>query len=353
MSELAPEHRRWLDSAARLARPYLGTTKGGPLAAALLVDEPHGRVFGRAVTAPDGTGAAALAIAQARGVAGGRTLFTTLAPEPEPVLASGLARVVIGAEDPAQQSSSADLLGQAGIEVIRADHAPSRDLLVPYASRIRRGRPFATLLLAVSRDEMIAHRDGSPVTILGEPARRWARMQRALADAVMIGARTAELDDPRLDVGLKGFEDRAYARVIALGRQPLPPRLNLTEWPSGHPTYILAEEGRGLSVAPPVEVLGVPGRSGRPDLRRAVEMLASRGISALLVEGGAKLTEAMIGAELVDRLLLVQSPNNIGRGGLPATPLGGIEGRLRAAGLVEIESRLLGDDLLRIFEPGL
>jgi diaminohydroxyphosphoribosylaminopyrimidine deaminase / 5-amino-6-(5-phosphoribosylamino)uracil reductase len=260
---------------------------------------------------------------------------------------------VIGADDPADPGAVSRVLEAAGIEVIRIDHAPSQELLAPYASRVLRGRPFTTLLLAISRDGMIANRDGSPVAIMGEPAQRWARLQRAFADAVMIGARTAELDDPRLDVGLKGFEDRAYARVIALGKRPLPPRLNLTDWPSGHPTYVLAEEGREVHIAPPVEVLGVPGRNGRPDLRKAMSLLASRSIAALLVEGGAKLTEAMIGAELVDRLHLVQSSSSIGRDGLPATPLGGIEGRLRAAGFVEIESRLLGEDLLRTFEPAI
>lgn len=353
MNDLAAEDRRWLDSAVRLARPWLGTTRGGPLAAALLVDEPEGRVFGRGVSGADDVTASAAAIAQARGVAGGRTLVTTLEPDPEPVLEAGIARVVIGAlsPDPGLRGQYAEALEQAGVEVARMDHQPSEELLAPYASRINRNRPFVTLRLAISRDGMIANRDGSPVAIMCERARRWAHLQRALSDAVMIGAHTAELDDPRLEVGLKGLEDRAYARVIAVGKRPLPDRLNLTGWVSGHPTYLIAEEGRQIAVEPPVEVLGVPGRNGRPDLRKALAALAAHDVAALLVEGGAKLTEAMISAELVDRLHLIQSPNEIGRAGLPATPLGGIEGRLRAAGLVEVESRLLGEDLLRTFEP--
>lgn len=355
MNNPGDQDRRWLDSAVRLARPHLGTTKGGPLAAALLVDAPEGRVFARAVTTADCISAATAAVAQARGVAAGRTLVTTLEPDPEPVLEAGIARVVVGAlhPDPSRRGQGAVALERAGVEVIRAEHEPSRELLAPFASRILRGRPFVTLRLAMSRDGMIARSDGSPVTIMGKRALRWAHLQRALSDAVMIGARTAELDDPRLEMELKGFGDRTYARVIALGKNPLPPRLKLTGWPSGYPVYVLTEEGRDVESAPPVEVLGIPGRNGRPDLRKALTELASRGIAALLVEGGARFTEAMIAAEVVDRLHLIQSTNEIGRGGLPATPLGRIEGRLHAAGLTEVGSVLLGEDLLRTFEPRL
>lgn len=355
MNGAADHDRRWLDSAVRFARPYLGTTHGNPLAAALVVDTPEGRVLGRAVTTADGVSAATTAVAQARGVAAGRTLVTTLEPDPEPVLEAGIARVVVGAldPDPSRRGQGVGALERAGLEVVRAEHGSSRDLLAPFTSRILRGRPFVTLRLAVSRDGMIARTGGASVTIMGKRAYRWAHLQRALSDAVMIGARTAELDDSRLDVELKGFGDRGYARVVALGKNPLRSKLGLAAQPSGRPVYVLAEEGRDVEFAPPVEVVRVPGRNGRPDLRKALTELASRGVAALLVEGGAKLTEAMIAAELVDRLHLIQSTVEIGRGGLPATPLGRIEGRLHAAGLTEVETMLLGDDQLRTFEPRL
>lgn len=356
MNGAVDQDRRWLDSAVRFARPYLGTTRSDPLAAALVVDAPEGRVLGRAVTATaEGVDVATAAVAQARGVAAGRTLVTTLEPDPGPVLEAGIARVVVGAlhPDPARRGQGAGALERAGVEVVRAEHEPSRELLAPFTSRILRGRPFVTLRLAMSADGMIGRTNGSPVAIMGKRAHRWAQLQRALSDAVMIGARTAALDDPRLDVELKGFADRTYARVVALGKNPLRSRLSLAAQPSGHPVYVLIEEGQDVEFAPPVEVVRVPGRNGRPDLRKALAELASRGVAALLVEGGARLTEAMIAAELVDRLYLIQSTIEIGRGGLPATPLGRIEGRLHAAGLTEVDTMLLGDDLLRTFEPQL
>lgn len=353
MSGLAPEDRRWLDAAVRFARPYLGATGGRPLAAALVVDETTGLVLGRAVTGADGADAVGVALAEAGNSAYGRTLYVTLEPQPEPVIAAGVARVVIGAKDPdpLRRGRAGTALLDAGIEVAAADHAPSAELLESYAKRVGSGLPFVTLRLAVSRDGMIARRDGAPAALMGGQAARWAAMQRALSDAVMIGARTAALDDPRLDVGLRGFENRAHARVIAVGSGHLPARLKLTDWISGHPTFVAAAEGRDLELPPLVELLRVPGRNGRPDLRRALALLAGRNISALLVEGGATLTEGLLAAELVDRFHLIDCAAGIGREGLPATPLGGIEGRLRAAGLVEVSRSEMGGDTLRTFEP--
>jgi diaminohydroxyphosphoribosylaminopyrimidine deaminase/5-amino-6-(5-phosphoribosylamino)uracil reductase len=205
-------------------------------------------------------------------------------------------------------------------------------------------------MIAISRDGMVAHRDGTTATIMCPVSRQWADMQRALCDALMIGARTAELDNPHLDIAINGLQDRAYTRVLLLGSHPLPPGLNLIHGVSGHPTIVFTEQGRELDLPPGIEPIGIEARDGRPDLRQAMAVLAQRSISTLQVEGGARLIEAMLAAELADRIHLIQSPNDLGQPGVPVTPLGSIDGRLRAAGFDEKHARLLGDDMLRTFE---
>lgn len=353
-SPLSPEDRRWLDSAVRYARPYSGTTGGRPLAAALVINEIEGVVVGRAVSSGVQTAEAA-ALEQAGSAAYGRTLYATLEPNPELVIAAGIARVVIGAEHPDDdvRGSFAEALHEAGLEVSVAGQAGSADLFTPYVSRVSRGRPFVTLRLAVSSDGMIGRRDGEPVAIMGERAARWAAMQRVLSDGVMIGAHTAALDDPKLDAGLDGFDDRPFARIVMVGKRPLLERLNITGWISGHPTWLITTGEQAIEAPSFVDVLDVPGRKGRPDIRRTLELVAGRGVGALLVEGGAALTEALVASELVDRFFLIDCARSVGRAGLPATPLGGLEGRLRAVGLAETSRENLGDDVLRVFEPAL
>lgn len=363
MSDVTAQDRRWLDAAARLARPYLGTTAENPTVGAIIIDEDLQLLFGRAVTAKGGRPhAETQAIAEARSSARGRTLYVTLEPcdhwgrtPPcaDAVIQAGIRRVVVGLLDPDPRTAGAGIerLRQAGIDVALAqDHQPSLLLHEGHIARKTRGMPFVTAKLAVSKDGMIGLPDQGNVPITGEEARRWTHMERALSDAVMVGARTAQVDDPQLTVRLKGLEHRSHTRVILAGSRPFDTSLNLIDGVSGYPTMIIAETGRAFEVPPEVQVIEVEGRNGRPNLRKALAALSERGIGRLMVEGGAKLTEALIAAELIDRFHLLTGTTTVGRKGVPATILGGIDGRLRAAGFIEVDRRALGADMLRTFE---
>ena len=353
---------RWLDSAARLARPYLGTTAENPTVGALVVDEERGVILGRAATARGGWPHAEVqALAEARDGARGRTLYTTFEPHSQwgrtppctdAVVQAGIRRVVIGLLDPDPRAAGNGMrvLQESGIDVALVDHMPSRLLHEAHILRGTKGRPFVTAKLAVSRDGMIGLPGAANVSITGEEARRWTETERALSDAVMVGARSAQIDDPDLTVRLAGLEHRSHQRVILVGARAFNPGLNLIARVSGYPTAIIAEEGRSFAVPPAVQVIGVEGKGGRPNLRKALAALSDRGIGRLLVEGGARLTEALIVAELVDRFHLLTGTAELGRKGVPAAMLGSIEGRLRAAGFAEVDRRPLGADMLRTFE---
>lgn len=360
MSEASADDRRWLDAAARLARPYRGTTGAHPTVGALIVDEASQQLVARAATPGGGRPHAEVqALAEAQDLARGRTLYVTLEPTgqrersppaTEAIIESGIARVVVGVLDPALGGAGVGRLRQHGIDVALADHEPSRRQHEDYVLRVTRARPFVTATLAVSRDGMIGFPDQPAPRIVGEAAERWRGMQRALSDAVMVGGRTARIDDPQLAVGLEGLQRRAHARVVLAGSRRLDVKLNLFLGVSGHPTVMIAESGQAAPVPSQVQVIRVAGKNGRPDLRKALAALNERGVGRLLVEGGATLTEALLAAELVDRFYLVCGDVEIGRRGVPATPLGGMDGRLRGAGFVEVDRQPLGANMLRTFE---
>lgn len=365
MSEVSALDRRWLDAAARMAWPYLGTTAENPTVGAIIIDEELQLIFGRAVTAKGGRPhAETQALAEARGSARGRTLYVTLEPcnhwgrtPPctDALIQAGVARVVIGVPDPDPRTAGTGMkrLRQAGIEVALADHQPSRQLHEAHIKRKTRGLPVIAAKLAVSKDGMVGLPDKGNIPITGEDARRWTHMERAMSDAVVVGARTAQIDDPQLTVRLRGLEERTHLRVILAGAGRLDTSLNLIDGVSGYPTAIIAQEGRNFDLPPGVQVIGVEGKNGRPNLRRAFAALAERGIGRVLVEGGARLTEALVAAELIDRFHLLTGTTIVGRKGVPATILGSIDGRLRAAGFAEVDRRPLGADMLRTFEKEL
>ena len=361
MSAIAPADLRWLEAAARIAMPFRGTTAENPTVGALVVS-PEGVVLGRGVTAPGGRPHAepqALAMAGER--TRGATLYVTLEPcnhwgktPPcvDAVIASGVARVVCGSADPDARTAgqSIEKLRAAGIAVSVGENLPVIERLHEgFFSRVRRGRPFVAAKLAVSRDGMIGRRDKGNVAITGEDARRWTHMQRALSEAVMVGAGTARLDDPRLNVRLAGLEDRKPLRVVLAGREALP-ALILFATASDQPTVIVCENGMVESFSQVGEVIGVAGVNGRPSLAESLAALAGRGIGRLLVEGGAGLNDALLDAGLIDRFHLLEGEAVVGAGGVAASVHPSLPERLTQLGFGVVERRSLGCDMLTTFE---
>lgn len=362
MSALSVVDRRWLDAAVREATPLLGTTAENPTVGAIIVDPQAQRLLGRAVTAGGGRPhAETQAIGDAHDTTRGATLYVTLEPcnhfgrtPPcvDAILAAGLHRVVIGVVDPDPRTAGGGLqrLAEAGIEVVVADHAPSRRLHEGHISRKTRGRPFVTAKLAVSADGKVGLVRHGNVPITGEVARRWTHMQRATADAVMIGWGTARIDDPQLTVRLAGLEQRTPLRVVVAGRRAHDARLALLDDIAHGPLAVIAIPEKHLDLPRGVERIGVPGAHGRPDLAAALTALADRGVQSLLLEAGPTLLEALLAEGLIDRFHLLRSEVEVGPQGLPATSRGDIEARLGAAGFSLVDHRLLDADNLRTFE---
>ena len=362
MSALLPEDRRWLDAAVRYATPFQGTTAENPAVAALIVSPSHQTVLARAVTGRGGRPhAAAEAIAAAGFDAAGSTLYLTLEPcqhwgrTPPCVAAiirSGIMRVVIGVADPDPRTAGASLaqLESAGIEAILADHAPSRALHAGHIMRHTAGRPQVTAMLAMSSDGMIGQVSEGYERHVGPAARQWMDMLRARSDAVMVGAATARMDDPALAVALPGLAADTPLRLVLAGAGGIDRKVNLIGGFSGYRTAILAENSVTVDAPVSVEVIRVAGAEGRPDLGKAMQALAKRGIQNLLVEPGQRLVGALLDAGLVDRVVLLTGTSVLGPEAVPAVPGQVFTDVLAAQGFVGCEREALGGDNLMIYE---
>ena len=362
MKELAAPDLRWLDEAVAIARPWLGTTAENPTVGALVVDPETDMLIASGVTAKGGRPhAETQALDEAGELARGKTLYVTLEPchhwgrtPPcvDAVIRAGIGRVVVGVADPDPRTAGESLrrLAAAGIETLLADHPGALHLHEGHAMRQRAGRPFVTLKLAVSADGMIGRRDEGGIAITGADARDWTHRLRARSDAVLVGGRTALLDDPQLTVRLPGLETRTPLRLILAGSEPIGRELNLTGNVSAYRVAVIAQSDLRLDLPASIEVVRTEGEGARPDLAEVLQVLGRRGIQNLLVEAGAELTESMLEAGLVDRFALLTSDKVIGVGGLAATAEGTISERIAAAGLVEVSNQPLGADMLTLYE---
>ncbi|MGO9485530.1 MAG: bifunctional diaminohydroxyphosphoribosylaminopyrimidine deaminase/5-amino-6-(5-phosphoribosylamino)uracil reductase RibD [Rhodomicrobium sp.] len=367
-----------------LAEGNLGATSPNPSVGAVIADAATGEIVASAVTAPGGRPHAEVqALGQAGERARGSVLFTTLEPCSHfgatppcahAVAEAGVATVVYGSFDPDMRVAGRGLawLESHGVQVLRGDFAKEADWLnLGHSLRVTERRPFVQIKLAVDANGRVpAGGGGRPVWVTGEAARAHAHLLRARADAILVGRKTVETDDPELTCRLPGLEDRSPVRVVLAPRCGIPAQARLFSSPqppmgskiSGWcdergnlPSPQPSPHGRGSSLAaverasplpwgegqgegsdpryvstheqPRVWIvcgdsskcgglIGMPGvkvfdvgasTSGSLNLRLVLMRLAAEGITRLLVEGGPTTASTFLDAGLADEVVIMQS----------------------------------------------
>ena len=324
--------RRRLGRAVELGRLGWGRVHPNPMVGAVvaregtIVAEAHHEVFG-------GPHAEVLAL-KGLGDARGATVYSSLEPcshhgktPPctEALHGAGVARVVYWAGDPgAAAGGGGAWLERRGVRVDgpcgeRADWAAENPFFF-HASGSR--RPYVALKLAVSLDGRIAPNGGRRFWLTGPEARAEVHRLRAGFDAVLVGSRTWEADDPRLTA--RGEIEPLVAPVPVLldrgGRAA--PGLRALSGQGGTRGIVFTCPGEVSGLARRLggraDVAAVPVAPDGLDLEAVLQSLNERGIATVLCEGGGALGSALLALELVDRLYLFLAPVLIGADGVPA-----------------------------------
>jgi diaminohydroxyphosphoribosylaminopyrimidine deaminase / 5-amino-6-(5-phosphoribosylamino)uracil reductase len=276
-------------------------------------------------------------------------------PCTDAILAAGIARVVIAAEDPSEKASGRGpgILRDEGLEVGFADGAEAAAARLsnqPFRKHARTGRPLVTLKSALSLDGFTATEAGASKWISGAASRALVHAWRAESDAVAIGIGTALADDPLLTArDVADAEARQPARVVfdSSGRLPLDSKLvaSLAE----APVYLVVEAGAGGERAAALrdagaELIEVAGE--RPArIGAALDELGRRQITSVLLEGGAELAGAFLDAGEVDELRLFIAPVLLGSG-RPLVAGRGAESVAEGQPLLALDWERSGEDLL-------
>ena len=360
--------RRYMQLALALGRRGQGRTWPNPAVGAVVVKD--GIIVGRGWTQPGGRPhAEPEALRRAGEAARGATLYVTLEPcshfgrSPpcvDAVIAAGIARVVSAVEDPNPEVAGQGhgKLRAAGIAVdiglcgaeAALDHAG-------HFRRIRDKRPHVILKLAVSADDKIGAAGRKPVAITGEAAKTQVHLLRARSDAILVGIGTVLSDDPLLTCRLPGMEARSPVRLVLDPALRLPGDSRLVHSARATPLWVVASETAEAAAAMRLgaagaDVIRVPADRAKPglDLSAMLHALSDRGISRLMVEGGAAVASSFVAAGLVDEIWLLRGPDTVGPDGVPALdalPLAAIaqspDFRVRA-------SETLDRDTLTIYE---
>ncbi|MBN1311971.1 MAG: bifunctional diaminohydroxyphosphoribosylaminopyrimidine deaminase/5-amino-6-(5-phosphoribosylamino)uracil reductase RibD [Anaerolineae bacterium] len=357
------EHIRWMQHAIKLAQLAEGCTSPNPMVGAVIVRD--GQVLGEGYHHRAGMPHAEIeALRAAKGPVQGATLYVTLEPcnhygrtPPctDAIIASGIAHVVYAIPDPYPPAGGgAQRLRDAGLQVtngICADEAA--DLNRFFLHHCNTKLPYVIARYASSLDGKIATRNGDSQWITGEASRRRSHQLRHAADAILIGAGTAIVDNPRLTTRLPMDDPRHPLRIVldSRGRVPLENQVfssDLAGRTLVATTDAMPTDHEKKLASCGVEVLRLPQNGwGRVDITALLHTLGQREIQSLVVEGGSTILGSFFDSELVDEVWAFIAPVIIGGKDAPSPVEGiGVTALERALRLKDACIELLDGDWL-------
>jgi diaminohydroxyphosphoribosylaminopyrimidine deaminase / 5-amino-6-(5-phosphoribosylamino)uracil reductase len=360
---------RFMQLALTLGRRGQGRTWPNPAVGAVVVKD--GVIVGRGWTQPGGRPhAEPEALKLAGEAARGATLYATLEPcshfgkSPpcaDAIIAAGVARVVSAIEDPNPEVAGQGhaKLRAAGIKVdIGLGAAEAARDHAGHFRRVREKRPHVILKLAVSSDDKIGAAGHKPVAISGDVAKARVHLLRAQCDAILVGIGTVLADDPLLTCRLPGMEVRSPVRVVLDRALRIPGSSKLVHSARETPLWVMTSN---LSEAPAAMKLGAAGAqvirvattTAPPPglgLKAVLHALAEKGITRLLVEGGARVASSFVAANLVDEVWLLRGPDPVGADGVPALDALPVSALTQSPAFKRRASETLQRDTLTIYE---
>ncbi|MFZ5823194.1 MAG: bifunctional diaminohydroxyphosphoribosylaminopyrimidine deaminase/5-amino-6-(5-phosphoribosylamino)uracil reductase RibD [Bacillota bacterium] len=381
------QDQRFMQHALRLAAMGRGRTHPNPMVGCVIVKD--GNVVGTGYHRKAGEPHAEVyALEAAGGNARGATAYVTLEPcahhgrtPPcaDALIAAGLSRVVAAMVDPDPRTAGKGLerLRQAGIEVeVGLLEEEARLLNRSWIHWKLTGRPLVILKWAMTLDGKIACASGDSRWVTGDTARAHLHQIRDQVDAILVGETTARRDDPELTArptgpgpvpgwagGLDPGPDDSWqpkdplrivldsmaridlnARLFApeLLERPLPNKTLIAATMMASPKKLAAIRSRGA------ETLELPERQEVVALEPLLAELGRRGVTSLLVEGGARVHWSFLSQGLADHLMVYVAPKVVGGAAAPGPVAGqGIQKMADAWELVHnMRVTPIGEDVL-------
>ena len=352
--------RRMMARALELAALGAARVSPGPLVGCVITNA--GEVVGEGFYVFDEVKhAETLALEQAGLKARGGTAYVSLEPHAhhgrtppctDSLIAAGITRVLAPIEDPNPlvRGKGFEHLRSKGVEVYSGLMAAEASRLnEKYLHFMKSGRPFVHLKLACSLDGKIATRAGESRWITGEESRARVHELRNQYDAILVGARTAALDDPLLTDRSNRARGRSLVRVILDESLRLSSESQLANTATESPVIVFAGANAETGKRNALEAKGVAiivDKSNGRDLTAILEELGNRSLQSVLVEGGAATAGKLLEAGLINKVTFFIAPMIIGGNEAPCAVGGsGVEKIAEAFKLRDVEVVRRGEDI--------
>ena len=366
----SPQDAAFMQLALDLAKQGEFTTTPNPSVGCVLVKD--GEVVGKGFHAKAGEPhAEVMALREAGENARGATAYVTLEPcshfgRTPPcakgLVQAGVSKVIAAMCDPNPQVAGKGLqiLSDAGIQsAVGLLEENAEQLNKGFLKRMRTGKPFVQLKLAMSIDGKTAMASGESKWITGAQARADVQQYRAKASAILSTSQTVLADDPSLNVrweelppdvkaGYAQEKLRQPVRVILDSSHKV--RSDFKVFSTESPVWLVGEDDYPLTGFPVfTDYLQLDRNQGETRLQALMEELGKRQINTLWVEAGATLAGALIAENLVDELIIYMAPKLLGDQARDLCHLPNLT-QLADAPLWQLQScEPVGDDLKLIY----
>jgi diaminohydroxyphosphoribosylaminopyrimidine deaminase/5-amino-6-(5-phosphoribosylamino)uracil reductase len=322
---------QYMSLALDLASKGRGFTKTNPMVGAVCVK--NGEIIGKGYHKEYGKAHAEVNALDAAGEnAKDSTLYVTLEPcshygktPPctEKILKSRVKKVVTAMEDPNPKVNGGGnaFLRANGVEVVTGVlEEKARALNLPFIKFITQKIPYTVLKLAMTLDGRIATKTGDSKWITNEKSREWSHCLRHQCEAVLVGRKTVEADNPSLNTRLEGLRCSDPLKIVTDSYLSLDLESGFKVFSENmkkntivacvkdcDPVRIEKFKNSGI------EIIQVEkDKNSRVDLSSLLIELGKRNISSLMIEGGSLVAGSFLNAGLVDQIAFFYGSKIIG-----------------------------------------
>ncbi|EOD00968.1 bifunctional diaminohydroxyphosphoribosylaminopyrimidine deaminase/5-amino-6-(5-phosphoribosylamino)uracil reductase RibD [Caldisalinibacter kiritimatiensis] len=329
---------KYMNRAIELAKLGAGYTNPNPLVGAVIVKnnkiigEGYHKIYG-------GPHAEVEAIRNSTEDLIGSTMYVTLEPcshygKTPPcvnaIVEKGISKVVIGMKDPNPlvAGKGIEILEANGIEVITGvleeEVKKLNEIFIKY---ITTKEPFCIMKTAMTIDGKIATKNGDSKWITNEKSREYVHELRHRVSAIMVGIGTVLKDNPLLTTRTNEEKGKDALRVIVDTSCRIPLDARVLNLKSNAKTLIATTEKADKEKIKALkdkgaEILFIPVKKGKVDLKYLVSKLGEMSIDSILLEGGSTLNSSALNEKIVDKVITFIAPKIVG-GKEAKTPVDG------------------------------
>jgi diaminohydroxyphosphoribosylaminopyrimidine deaminase/5-amino-6-(5-phosphoribosylamino)uracil reductase len=254
--------------------------------------------------------------------------------------------------NPLVNGGGIDFLRSNGIEVVTGVlEQECMSLNLPFIKHITQGIPWTIMKAGVSLDGRLNYQHGHSGWITGEKSAREVHKLRNTVDAILVGRKTVEIDNPSLTTRIPRGLSKDPIRIILDSDLSTSLASKVYHLDSEAPTWVVCAVDAPQSKREGLQKLGIRlieiERMGKGlDLRLLLKVLGQENICSILVEGGARLHGSFLRLKLFDYAHLFYAPLFAGDQGVPLIEGYQVQNRDTAPRLVDVSHKRLGDDML-------